>query len=509
MYKISLFSILLVIVLFSCKDDWNAHYNPKVETINTNVWEAIQRDDNLSSFVQYVKNYQLDTLFSKDQTYSLFIPTNAAFAQFVDSANTARLLLEYIITPFFIQSGSIYEKKKVQTLAEKFALFERNGSSSFFDGVPLKFESPLYKNGKYFTMDVIAYPKLNLYEYFAANSPLLKNYIDNQDSIIVDPTSRPIEIDSLGNTIYDTIAIIYNEFEHTYFPVSKESRYKTATFVFPKLADYYAGLDTMAQALGGDYNDYRDIPLDWQKNYLIPYLVDHGAFENLLEEADFLPKPGRKIRKLKNLLNDSIVIDYKIGQKTICSNGYAYNYANFKVPDTLWASTIRFEAEKLVRLTVDGKYAWKNDAIVDPTEFSPLKETVVGLSNDTLLKVNFKSTTKYFSLEFNIDRLFPRKFLMVVRTSMTFGGLYDIYVNDVLVRSINYLTDFRNRRCTSVDPTIGTYYATTNGYLSFDCWVNNLTEYGKAKIRFVYKGRPSGYNGNNALSIDYIDFIPK
>jgi uncharacterized surface protein with fasciclin (FAS1) repeats len=507
MYKISILCFLLSIALFSCKENWNDHYDVKLETVNINVWEAIQKDTSLSLFVQYVKNYQLDSLFSKDQTYSLFIPTNAAFAQFIDSAEATRILLEYCISPFYIQSGSILEKKKVQTLANKFALFERNGSSSFFDGVSLKFESPLYKNGKYFTMDVIAYPKLNLYEYFAANNPLLKNYIDSQDSIIVDPRSRPIEIDSLGNTIYDTIAIIYNEFEHTYFPVSEESRYKTATFVFPKQADYYAGLDTMAQALGGNYHNYRDIPLDWQKNYLIPYLLNHGAFENLLEEIDFLPKPGRKIRKLKNLLNDSVIIDYAVGQKTICSNGYAYNYANFKVPDTLWASTIRFEAEKLVRLTTDGKYAWKNGAIADPAEFLPLKEVAKGIaSNDTLLKVNFKSTTKYFSLEFNIDKLFPRKFLMVVRTNLNFGGLYDIYVNDVLVRSINYVIDFKNARCTSVDPTIGTYYATKTGYISFDCWVNNLTEYGKAKIRFVYKGPSTPYR---ALSIDYIDFIPK
>jgi uncharacterized surface protein with fasciclin (FAS1) repeats len=496
--------------LFSCKEDWNAHYDVQVETVNANVWDAIQKDDSLSLFVQYVKNYQLDSLFSKDQTYSLFIPTNAAFAKFVYSDNATRILLAYCISPFYIQSGSISEKKKVQTLADKFALFERNGSSSFFDGVPLTFESPLYLNGKYFIMDEIAYPKLNLYEYFAANNPLLKSYIDSQDSIIVDPRSRPIEIDSLGNTIYDTIAIIYNKFEHIYFPVSEELRYKTATFVFPKQEDYYAGLDTMAQALGGIYNDYRDIPMDWQNNYLIPYLVEHGAFENLLEEIDFLPKPGNKIRKLKNLLNDSILIDYEVGQKTICSNGYAYNYANFRVPDTLWASTIRFETEKLVRLTVNGTYTWKDGVDVSSTSFLPLKEVAKGIaSNDTLLKVNFPSGTKNYSLEFNIDNLFPRKFLMVVRTNTNFGGLYDIYVNDVLVRSINYVTDFKGARCTSVDPSITTPYFAKNGHISFDCWVNNLTEFGKAKIKFVYKGRPAGYIGYNALAVDYIDFIPK
>jgi hypothetical protein len=37
-------------------------------------------------------------------------------------------------------------------------------------------------------------------------------------------------------------------------------------------------------------------------------------------------------------------------------------------------------------------------------------------------------------------------------------------------------------------------------------WVDNLTEYGSAKIRFEYK--EPGKVINNGLVIDYIDFLP-
>jgi hypothetical protein len=504
----------MIVLFFSCQKDWKGHYDTKSVTVNSNVWDAIQKDENLSVFVQYVKKYQYDTLFLTDHTYTLFIPNNKAFAQFKDSAETTKALLNYNICEFFVQAENIDGIRKIQTLSEKFALFNRTNEGASLDGVPLNFESPLYLNGKYFIMDVIAYPKYNLYEYFTANNFLLKKYIDSKDSIILDKSkSRPLGFDENGHTIYDTVAIKYNLFEAEYFPVSKESRYKTATFVFPKEEDYNIGLNRMAQALGGSFKDYHDIPLDWQNKILIPYLLNHGVFENLIEPDEFLLAPGKDTLKLKNILGDSVAIDYAIGEKAICSNGYAYNYSNFKVPDTLWATTVRFEAEHLLRNTGIGSWAWKEGVSVSGSEsFAPKQSYFQGVaSKDSSLLVEFyKNYQGSYSLQFNIDNLWPRKYLMVVRTSYNYGGKYKVYVNDVLVKTIDYIKD---NIITSGDIAYASvispkrYYISKKGaYISFDCWVNNLTEYGKAKIKFEYVGPSTTLY--QALLIDYIDFKP-
>lgn len=503
----------MIILFFSCKKEWKDHYDAKSVTVNANVWEAIQKDENLSIFVQYIKKYHYDTLFLTDHTYTLFIPNNGAFAQFKDSAGTTKSLLNYNISEFFIQSENIDGLRKIQTLGEKFALFNKSTDGTFLDGVPLKFESPLYLNGKYFIMDEIAYPKYNLYEYFAANNVLLKKYIDSKDSIILDKSkSRPLGFDEHGNTIYDTVAIKYNLFEAKFFPVSKESRYKTATFVFPKEADYNEGLTIMAQTLGGNFTNYHDIPLDWQNKILIPYLLNHGVFEGLVEPDEFLLAPGKDTVKLKNILGDSVVINYTPGEKTICSNGYAYNYANFRVPDTLWSTTVRFEAEHLLRNIGINRWAWNDGVSVSSTvSFAPTQSYVKGTaSKDSILLVQF--TNKYsgqFSVEFNIDNLWPRKYLMVVRTNYNYGGKYNVYVNNVLVKTIDYIADniipSGDFAYASVIPP-KRYYVGKAGYISFDCWVNSLTEYGKAKIKFEYIGPSTTLY--QALSIDYIDFKP-
>src|SRR4030042_623813 len=111
---INIIGILFTVLIFSCNNDWNEHYDTNVNTVNENVWDAIQKNEDLSLFVQYVKKYQFDTLFITDNIYTLFIPNNAAFAGFQDSADITRALLKYNISEFYIQSENI-QGRKIQT----------------------------------------------------------------------------------------------------------------------------------------------------------------------------------------------------------------------------------------------------------------------------------------------------------------------------------------------------------------------------------------------------------
>ena len=144
--------------------------------------------------------------------------------------------------------------------------------------------------------------------------------------------------------------------------------------------------------------------------------------------------------KLKNILGDSIVIDYQPVEKTICSNGYAYNYHNFKVPDTLYAGSTRMEGEWLLKNIGINRYTWNEDVIVrNDVSFQPVKELVPAASNDTIMKVSFtRGYSGNFSLEFNVDNLFPRKYLMIFNTHINVGGIYEIYMNGQLVKTFDY-----------------------------------------------------------------------
>jgi len=497
--------IIGILLLLSCKKDWDEHYNSLPATINVNVWDAVQMDENLSMFVNSVKEFRYDTLFLTNNTYTLFAPTNDAMTQFLESGTMTRSILDYMISTYFVQSGNIQGKRKIQTLAEKFALFMNNGGLTFLDDVPLDFESPLYRNGKYFKMSKVALPKPNLYEYIASTNPILKDHIDSQDSIILDKElSRPIGFDENGNTIYDTVSVTWNLFEEEFFAVKEEFRFKTATIVFPKEENYNAALTAMAISMNSVYNDYRDIPLDWQNKILMPYLLEHGVFENMVEPEEFTKLSSRDTVKLKNILGDSVVIDYLPVEKTICSNGYAYNYNNFKIPDTLYAGSTRMEGEWLLKNIGINRYAWNEDvSVINDVSFQPIKELIPIASNDTIMRVSFTyGYTGKYSIEFNVDNLFPRKYLMAIKTHVNVGGVFDIFMNGQLVKTFNY-ADFKKGYVYSVT---GNRYFPQSAFCLFDCWVENLTEYGKAKIKIVYKS--PGTVLSNGIVIDYIDFIP-
>lgn len=517
--KLVLYIAILLVFAASCKDEWDNHYSEYPEAVDQNVWEAIADNPELSEFVKIIEDLEYDTLFNSDMPYTLLVPTNEAINLYEEEMEES--LIKYHILKHLILSVNIQGRRLVETLSDKFAFFERNGAGLKIDGIPVQEESPLYKNGKYFIIDQVAESKPNLYEYFVLNNPVLRAYIDSQDSIILDrEASEPIGFNDEGETVYDSVSVVFNKFEDEFFPVKQEFRNQAATIVFPLKEDYENALTVMAQDLNVEgFNDYNDIPREWQQEFLIPYLLEQGVFANRLEPQVYMKEPGKDSLRLKNILGDSIDVYYSVADKFVCSNGYAYNYVDFVIPDSLFTGALKYEGEMLLQQTGVNRYAWAEDVIVTSDNiFIPGQYYDGRASNDSIMIVEFpRGYNGEFSVEFNSNPLFPRKYLMVVRTNMDVGGVYDIYVNDQLVREGFDYSEYYNSTIfgtgflpkitleNEFDPT--QYYRPEGRFNKFDMKVENIDAYGKAKIRFEYKG-PGTDVTSNGLVIDYIEFIP-
>jgi len=453
-YIAKILIISLVISAFGCADNWDDHYNTQPETINTNVWDAIQSKSELSSFVELMKKYQYDTLFLTDDTYTIFAPDNDAISKLVQSQVSDTTILNYHISRHFIQPVDIQGKRKLQTLAEKYSTFELIDGMPAYDGIKMNYESPLYLNGKFFIMGEVAIPKLNLYEYISRNNTYLKKYIDTKDSTILDrERSRPIGFNEAGETIYDTVAIKVNLFEMAYFPVSQEYRKWTSTIVFPKQENYEHALTQMAEKLGGDFTNYEKIPEKWQQDILIPYLLKHGVFLNMLEPDEFKTIADLHFKKKYNMVNiqgDSIVVNYKPTNPYLSSNGIFYDYETFVIPDSLFSGSDKFEGEWLARTVGVDRYAFRSSVSLTSDKSFPVVNSLIAnndsISNDSIMTVNFdKGYTGKYILQFKARNLFPRKYRMVVYTHMDIGGIYNIYINDHPVKTFDYYEYVLNR----------------------------------------------------------------
>ncbi|MFA9388208.1 MAG: fasciclin domain-containing protein [Prolixibacteraceae bacterium] len=495
--------ILLFAGIYGCEDNWNEHYMTKPATVDVNFWDALKENADASKFVELIESYHLDSLFEYNNAYTLFVPTNQAFETYLTNNSISEEVLDYHILRYFIQPNDITGKRKIQTLMLKFAQFENNNGSYTYDEIPVSFTSPLYSNGRFFIIDEVASPKPSLYEYIAENNPALKRFIDLQDSIVLDKElSKPLGFDENGNTVYDSVITIINLFEEEYFKVSEEFRLKTATLVFPKKELYQQALTQMALKIGAGYETYADISEEWQEEVLIPYLIEEGMFANMLEPDVF------RRDSIQNILGDYVKPKFFVTDRTLCSNGYAYDYSNFEILDSLFMSPLRNEGETLLKVIGKDRFTWKEEVIVKSDQtFVPNADYVNTASNDSILKVEFPS--KYegqFSVEFLTKPLFPRRYLMVVRTHMDFGGLYEIYVNDELVKTFDYY-DFIRLKGVVPSAVTGKRFIADGRYNKFDFWVDNITSYGKAKVRFEYKGPSSArYNG---FMLDYLDCVPE
>lgn len=505
--SILLFTGLIVLLTVGCNKLWDEHYNNYPETVDINMWEAMQSDPQISRFVEVLKSFQLDTLFNRDNSYTVFAPTNEAVNSFLNENSFDTVVLRYHIAAHFINSSSISGKRQVQTMTKKFALFENLGGRIKIDDIEAMKESPLYRNGRYYIMGQVVEPKPNLYEYFRVTNPVLSNYIDKQDTIILDKEkSKPLGFDENGNTVYDTVSIVENKFELKFFPVKHEFRTAAATIVFPSADDYNAALDIVAESLGANYVNHEDIPVEWQEQILIPHILAHGTFLNRLEPEEFIWKSPKDTLKLLNVLGDSVIIDYEPIEKALCSNGYAYNYKTFVIPDSLYKGGTKFEGESLVRPS-GLKFTWKDSVFArSDISLTPLQELVPSASNDSILRVPFpKGYTGKFTLEFKTPSLFPRKYIMIMRTHMDIGGIYDFYINDQLVKTFDYY-DFIKYRGVMPSVVPGKRYLPEGRFNRFDFYVENLVKYGRAKIKIDYRG--PGFVSSNGLVIDYIEFLP-
>jgi hypothetical protein len=495
--------ILLCLAVISCtREEWKDHYDTRHEQVDMKIWDAVKEEPRYSKFVEYMEEYQLDSLFELDQFYTLFIPDNDALEAMTDTAGPIDKTLANHISRTVFLTSHIGEIRKLQVLNGKFAVIEQSATGYTFEGVAVEYSSPLYLDGKYFEIARIAYPKLNLYEFTELFSRTIRWFIDANDSVYLDKTlSTPISFDDKGRTIYDSVFSVVNTFERDFFPVSQELRDKSATFILFTQGQYNHALDEMAGMLGPGFNSHEDIPEVWQYEVLLPDAMVKSLFDNDLEYTDLK-------EKMVSVTGDTVKIDpgnINPDSKYKCSNGTIYTYYDYAVPKELFEGTSHIEGEEMIDSIGAGRFAWNEYVTLcgeDPYIVEPQRGFSRTASEDLYVTVTLPRTfSGEYCLEIHFKNLFPRKYRLVYRASFRPSGYYAIYVNGEMIGEFDtfYLRD-------PVYSVTGEIFVAVEGYNIKDWWVENITEFGDVTVRFEYLD--PGLSTSNGFNIDYIQLVP-
>jgi len=504
--------------MLSCQKEDDYFYKATEATVNTSMWDYLDSEPSYSYFMKLVTEYQLDTLLEKGNPVTLFVPNNDRLAQLDTTNMDVSRLLSYLVSPTLVNVQSFTTATKVQTQSLKFALIEYDFSkgSYTYDGVPIIESSPLYKDGRFYVLDDVVLPALNLYEYIAETNDVFKKFIDQQDSVYFDINlSTPIG-SGIGGTTYDSIFSSENLFSKYYFPVDEEFRNSTATLTLFTQQQLDAALEIMKEDLKTDV-----IPQVWQDEVLLPTLVSNSVFNNSLQFGDFESR-------MVNIKGDSVSVDVNnidASSRHICSNGIAFTVSDFIIPDSLYKAQSVINAMDLVEvINVGEDWKWNSDVTLEGISATNVVPTLQALDlakNESVLTVNLADNPED-TLRFSFIRkgvFGAEKYRLLWAGSNTYCGLFRIYINgqalqmrDESGKDSDYFDSYMFvgvRSLGIIKSVTGlSVFQGTKGYNTVDFEVDNLTDYSDVEITFEYLG-PSRVSsgevrGKPGLVIDYL-----
>jgi len=493
--------ILSMMILTACEKSWDEHYQSTEDYVDGNLWDYLSQKEEYSVFTGFLKKYGIDTLLQGNQQYTLFITKNEVLEAAMDSIEISDMIIYHLTTPNVFSTRNVTGAVKLQTYSGKFALVQEINNEYYFEDGKIIYSSPLFRNGRYYEVDRLPMALPNIREYLRDQ---LKVMFEYSESMIYDSLdrklSKPIYFDDNGNTVYDSVFITVNPFEDRYFTISEESREIFATFILPSQVNYDSALLAMAENIGSPFAAAEDIPLEWQYSLLIPSLLENGVFQGLCTE-EILSDPN-----LLNINGKFVNLDVSrinFNEPVHCSNGIIYLYNNYVVPDSLYLGEVRIEGESLVDSIGLGRYAWNELATVTGQLVEPVYSESSYASNGALVISGLgRSFNGTYTVEFAFHNIFPGRHRLEWRANYRPSGIYKIYVNDEEIGSF----DTFNLRYTVISVTGELFRPGTAGFNRVDFYVDNLTEYGDARVRFEYSG--PGLSTDNGFNIDYVSLIP-
>lgn len=214
MHKIIFAILLSMLILSSCDESWEEHYNkPEGDQPEYNLYGFIQSHPGLGKFSQMLEMTGYDTIISASQTYTIWAPTDAALSGI--SLDDQDLVLEIVINHIargnFSTSGIV--SRPVKMLNGKNIYFEGSAEGYFFGNKNLVESNYRTRNGQVHIIDGYVPYNNNILEFIQRTEGLdsIRQYLSMQDQWIFDSiNSQEIRIDSLGNVVYDSIFIFSN-----------------------------------------------------------------------------------------------------------------------------------------------------------------------------------------------------------------------------------------------------------------------------------------------------------
>lgn len=222
--NILLFILVLATGLISCKDDWDEHYSggqtDTTEGSPEKLGDFLSLQAKYSAFTGFLQESGvLDTL-NANQILTVWAVNNENMPTPEElqlwSAKEKKQIALNMLNYMPIYYPKFEDGKKIQTLAGKNLFMGINTDGFTLDGTDIISTNQVCMNGVIHEVAHLIVPRKNLYEYIESlpdnYSMLRDSLLARNDTVFDIERSFPIDVDPTGNTIYDSVFVIHNNF---------------------------------------------------------------------------------------------------------------------------------------------------------------------------------------------------------------------------------------------------------------------------------------------------------
>ena len=329
--------------LSACDDEWDQHYNAEVpEVIDMRLADYIASNTDWSMFSQMLHQTGYDTVLNATQTYTVWVPQNAALTQ-IDMTDT--LLVKQIvkghIARFSIPTSGI-NSERIFMLGGKYATFTENSGTYKLIDCNLVSQNQLVQNGVVHAVDAYIPYISNIWEYIFETSGLdsLAGFIESQGGDVFNAyASTEIGQNSKGEIIYDSLFYYVNNVTRRVGDFNDED--SIYTVVLPTNSAWTKSYDNLKDLFLISENDGG---VEAQELIINNLLVSNMAFKGFYDDPE---NADSLISTTSGIIHQPSQY-FGYSSKAVLSNGYAFVSDSFLISrEEAGLKNIVVEAENL------------------------------------------------------------------------------------------------------------------------------------------------------------------
>lgn len=440
MRKILFYIFFPVVFLFSCQNNWDDHYtqesgNSDGEDVSMNLLEYLEAKPEYSEFVKLLKETGVAEQLTRNQVLTVWAPTNATFpaAELAAMPEKDKITLcENHLNYIALYNTKLSDSKLVKSLAGKNLEIKEPALDQFsIDGKNVVELNGRCTNGVVHEIDGWLIPRKSIYEYIVEAGPEYSIFRDTllsyNDTVFKPGSSFPLDVDSLGNTIYDSVFVIENPLMSMADLRNEDDEF---TLFLPSNAVFegmYRDMKEYFDGIGKEFS-HNDSVLFFR--WTLSAVIHKDRIENYA--GDLRSVSGQRWLAERE----------PVGEREDLSNGYIYKLSRLYIPKYLYLKTLTFYPHNAY-YAHEGQpdledYFWSEGGTCKPSEMEGHNVVYVNCPGSAPeVKFSFKTVTKSTWGEYSDGKVMPGIYNIKASFRAWSSKRVKISINDREVTTIN------------------------------------------------------------------------